>query len=231
MHSPFIRNSLRALRDFFSFNDPDRFLRDVRGVIHVGANTGSEREHYHRRNLDVVWIEPIPSVYNTLVSNLRPFPRQKALLGLITDCDGKSYTFNVSSNAAASSSIFKLSDHKVLWPEVRYVESIPMESKTLPTILQDNNIDIRHYDALVLDTQGSELLVLKGAQNILSQFQYIKTEAADFESYQGCCKADEIGSFLATMGFEEIQRTLFHTHKGSRNYYDLVYRRKDVIHK
>ena len=41
------------------------------------------------------------------------------------------------------------------------------------------------WDALVMDTQEPELLILKGAEPMLSQFKYIKTEAADFESYVG----------------------------------------------
>jgi hypothetical protein len=37
-------------------------------------------------------------------------------------------------------------------------------------------------DAIILDTQGSELLILKGAQATLRQASYVKVEAADFES-------------------------------------------------
>jgi hypothetical protein len=38
-----------------------RFLRDVTGVIHVGANTGQERFLYRLFGLNVIWIEPISS--------------------------------------------------------------------------------------------------------------------------------------------------------------------------
>ena len=44
------------------------------------------------------------------------------------------------------------------------------------------------YDALVLDTQGSELLVLKGAAGLLPNIKYVQAEVADFESYSGACR-------------------------------------------
>ena len=34
----------------------DVFLKSVSGVIHVGANTGQERDLYAKYHLDVVWI-------------------------------------------------------------------------------------------------------------------------------------------------------------------------------
>ena len=68
--------------------EPDRFLRNSRGVIHVGANSGQERDHYEKAKLEVVWIEPVPAVFAALVSNIRNHPRQKALNALATDTDG-----------------------------------------------------------------------------------------------------------------------------------------------
>ena len=49
--------------------DSDRFLKKVKGVIHVGANTGQEMELYAKYKLPVVWIEPIPEVFETLKQN------------------------------------------------------------------------------------------------------------------------------------------------------------------
>jgi hypothetical protein len=59
-------------------------------------------------------------------------------------------------------------------------------------LIQIENIEIKKYQGLVLDTQGSELLILKGAEKILRNFSYIKVEAADFNAYEGCCQIDEL---------------------------------------
>src|SRR6187549_2624440 len=45
---------LRRLRRLVA-PDPNRFLRSARGVVHVGANIGQERELYQRCGLEVLW--------------------------------------------------------------------------------------------------------------------------------------------------------------------------------
>ena len=46
--------------------DPDAFLHQVSGVVHVGANTGQERDLYQTLGLRVCSIEPIPDVFARL---------------------------------------------------------------------------------------------------------------------------------------------------------------------
>ena len=82
------------------------------------------------------------------------------------------------------------------------------------------------YQALVMDTQGSELLVLKGATQSIPELQYIKIEAPDFESYAGCCLVDDLIDFLEPFGFREMNRTKFAEHPNGGSYYDVVFKRK-----
>ncbi|WP_143594022.1 FkbM family methyltransferase [Synechococcus sp. BO 8801] len=62
-----------------------------------------------------------------------------------------------------------------------------LKSTTLPSLLKVHQLDERDYQALIMDTQGSELLVLKGAIPVLKALPFIKTEVPDFEAYTGCC--------------------------------------------
>ena len=100
-----------------------------------------------------------------------------------------------------------------------------MRSSTLPTALNTAGIDYAAFDALVLDTQGSELLVLRGAAPILAQFKFVKTEAADFESYKGCATVSEISRFLAEHKFTLRQKVEFATHPAGGRYFDLLFKR------
>src|ERR1700681_3357435 len=61
------------------------FLHKITGLIHVGANIGQERDMYAALNLDVIWIEAIPDVFEQLVANLAGFPKQRAYHLLITE--------------------------------------------------------------------------------------------------------------------------------------------------
>lgn len=150
-------------------------------MIHVGANSGQERILYEKYGLRVVWIEPIPEVFETLKARIKRYPRQSAFQGLITDQDDLEYAFHVANNDGESSSILELKLHKDIWPEVSYDRTIILRGTTLISLLTREGIEASDYDALVMDTQGSELLVLKGAAPILHTFNFIKTEVTDFE--------------------------------------------------
>jgi FkbM family methyltransferase len=202
-----------------------RFFRNVSGVIHVGANTGQERFLYRLFGLNVVWIEPIPEVFQALTAKIARFRGQHALQALVTDRDDGEYEFNVASNNGASSSILDLGMHKDIWPEVGYERTITLRSKTLSSLVAQERIDLDRHDALIMDVQGAELLVLEGATPILPRFRYVKTEVPDFESYEGCCQLSDIAAFLTARGYREYARNKFAERAEGGSYYDVVYER------
>ena len=91
-------------------------------------------------------------------------------------------------------------------------------------MIAKENVDIGKYQALVIDTQGAELLVLKGAESIIQCFKYIKLEVADFESYSGNCTLEEINDFMKKHHFIEHSRTEFAQHEVG-SYFDITYKR------
>ena len=76
-----------------------------------------------------------------------------------------------------------------------------------------------------MDTQGSELLVLKGAETLLPGLKFIKTEVPDFEAYAGCVQLDELARYLVGRGFRELSRNRFASRPGGGGYYDVVFAR------
>lgn len=219
-----LRYLSRLLRGKYRPTGSDTFFSDVRGVVHIGANTGQERFFYLANNICVLWVEPIPDVFQKLILNLQSLTHQKALNFLISDIDGQEIDFHVTDNGGESSSIFQLEKHKLLWPEVNHAQTIKLLTTRFDTMIAKENIDIRTYQALVIDTQGAELLVLKGAESIIHHFKYIKLEVADFESYSGNCTLDEITSFMQQNHFIEHSRTQFAQHEVG-SYFDITYKR------
>ena len=205
---------------------PDSFLDCISGVIHIGANTGQERDLYRSKNLQVLWVEPIPAVYEVLESNLRDYPRQSAVQALLYEKDGVRLSLNVASNGGESSSIMGLKEHKILWPDIAFVESIEMTSKTLVTLVEETCLDLGVFNAIVLDTQGSELLILKGAIPLLPGIAFIKTEVPDFEAYEGCPDLSEFTAFMAQHGFRLVSKRAIPASTRNRAYYDVTYKNK-----
>lgn len=102
----------------------------------------------------------------------------------------------MANNRAGSSSIFPFKDHVKMFPTVQMTHTIELYSATFKTFIRNECIDLQGYDFLVLDTQGSELLILRGAGELLSLFKYVQVEVADFEAYDGCCLANEVDEYL-----------------------------------
>ena len=220
-----IRAGLRPIRRALQLN-PDRFLKKVHGVIHVGANHGQERELYEIHNLNVLWIEPIPEVFDQLKINIANHPKQRALQALITDVDDKDYDFHIANNGGASSSLLDLKLHKDLWPGVEYTATTTLKSCTLTTLLKREQIEINAYSALIMDTQGSELMILKGALSLLDHFEYIQVEVPDFESYESCCQQPEMSTFMTEHGYREWSRSKFASRAEGGSYFDIIYKKR-----
>ena len=214
---------------FFLKKNPNFYLKNISGIIHIGANEGQEREKYKKYSLSVIWIEPIPGIYEQLIKNISNYPNQIAFKCLLTDLDNQSIEFKIANNNGASSSIFNLGLHTEVWPDVNFTSSISLKSLTLTSLVKNKKIDLKNYQALLIDTQGSELLVLKGGSEILKNFKYIITEAADFESYINGCKIDDLYNFLKDHGFKEVLKTKFAEHPKLGSYYDVVYQNMNLV--
>lgn len=174
------------------------------GIIHIGANTGQEASGYYPRN--VIWIEPIPRIFKKLMKNISKFSNQIAFNELVTDKDGECFNFFISNNKDnASSSIMEPKLHKVLYPDVEFKETINIKSKTLQTVLYENNVRIDDYDTIVLDTQGSELMILKSSIDIVKKMKTVITEVANFESYKNCCNIEDLDNFFSGINFKRIK--------------------------
>jgi FkbM family methyltransferase len=201
-------------------------LKNLRGILHVGANVGQECATYAQRGLNVAWIEPIPNVFSRLQGNIQPYPQQRAYNYLVTDQDDEIYTFHVASNDGSSSSILELGDHKDIFPNIGYVQTLELTSVTLTTMVARERIDLSKFDMLLLDTQGSELLVLKGGEPLLNRFRFVQIEVADFDAYKGCCKLDEVAAFMLPKGFVECHRKRTSTHPNGGQYFEITYGRE-----
>lgn len=201
------------------------WLGQTKGVVHVGANSGEERHVYADLSIPVLWVEPIPSVYEQLRHNIASMPLQKAVRALLSDVSGHPYTLNISNNNGASSSIFLMDKHVDIWPSVRYMGHVKCISQTLDDILdaEDNS-----YDALILDVQGAELLVLMGATKHLRRFRFVQVEACDFPAYTGGCTAEDLDKFLQCAGFRLQSTRSFAQHPEGGTYMDIVYQRTEA---
>ena len=199
------------------------FLTELKGVIHIGANEGGERQKYAQRGLAVVWVEASPEVYRRLQANIQDQPDQIALNYLLTDRDGAPTAFHVASNKGASSSIYEFKGHKAIWPKIDMVGRLELTSATFAGMAAREGLKLDRYDGLVIDTQGAELQVLKGIGEHLRRFKLVVAEAADFEMYAGATTHEDLCAFMAAAGFGVRSIEVFAHREGVGSVYDIVF--------
>src|SRR5262249_24373953 len=139
------------------------------------------------------------------------------------------YDFGVANNGGQSSSIFDFHLHKEIWPQVGYVGSVKLKSATLKTIVEREAINLEPFDALIMDVQGAELLVLEGAGDLLDRFNWIRCEAADFEIYRDCCQVKDLDAFLLPRGFVKARTDVGAGKPGLGHALEVLYVREGVV--
>lgn len=181
-----------------------------KGVFQVGANSGREIKEFVAQGLKKgIFVEPLPDVYKKLDEAVAPYPGFFAVNSVCTDTVGETCNFYISTSGSMgeSSSILKPTGVLTLYPEVPFdTQPITLKSTTVDQIVADFKAEgrtniIESMDMLYLDTQGSELTVLKGASELLKQVRCIYTEVSLGGLYENDVTHIELTSYLNSHGF------------------------------
>lgn len=175
-----------------------------KGVIHVGAHKAEETSIYEDLGIEnVVWIEGNPDLCAQLNESFQK-KGNHIYNYLVSDVDDKEYDFKVTNNGE-SSSILDLGTHKEKHPHIFVTETKKLKSKTLSTIISENNLDMSSFNFLNLDIQGAELLAIKGLGKYLENVDYIYTEVNVDYLYEGCALMSEIDAYLNNFGLHRAE--------------------------
>lgn len=185
------------------FNDWVReFEIKPSGLIHAGAHLAQEREEYASLGFEpVIWFEASPQIYKQASEILRHFPNQDIINRALWSVSGIEKTFHVAGNQGSSSSLLEPYLISASHPEVVTTSQYKIITSTLDEEMSKIISDAK-YRVLVLDVQGAEIEVLKGAASIISEIDYVVTEVSILELYKGNTQIKQIVDFLSQFGFE-----------------------------
>lgn len=187
-------------------------LKNITGIIHAGGHYAEEYEYYHRLCGDnQLWFEPLPHCYSVMRDRLPPTVKTA---NFALGNDNRKVTMHLASNNCESSSILEPRIHQQLMPVITFNGICEVSMITL-----DSYLDHNPYNTLVLDVQGYELEVLKGATKTLQNIDYIWTEVNFDYLYDGCALIGDLDSFLL-----DFQRVYVSDYGG---WGDALYIRKD----
>jgi FkbM family methyltransferase len=182
-------------------------------LVHVGAHLGQERHRYEALGYQrLLWVEGSEEVHGRLAESLAAHQAERARAGqppvqhltacaLLTDREGDEVPLREFSNDGMSSSIFAATDTlKKRWPTLQETGRLQAaRTRTLDGLLAD--LDFGPVDTLVVDVQGAELLVLRGAPRTLAQVKAVVSEVSTQPLYEGGVLFPELCAFLQALGF------------------------------
>ena len=175
----------------------DRLIDRAGGILHIGAHFGQEAQRYNLLGAPVLWIEANPETYRVLLESISKLPNQSARNVLLGNIEVPSVVFHLTSNDYASSSLLEpkteTSEHFHL------VGDLVLPMHRLDSVLTEE--EAKRYRHWVIDVQGAELPVLKGAGNLLNQCQSLLIESKRESYYQSGVPFHEIKAFLMRQGF------------------------------
>lgn len=174
-----------------------KYKLKLKGVLHVGANVGEEREVYDQLGIrKQIWIEGNPEIFLKLKQNISHNPQAVALNYVIGD-ENKDTVLHISNNGSQSSSVLNLGTHKIQHPDVHYVKDIPCKMYRIDSL----DLDLEGVDFLNIDLQGFEYQALKGMGDLLKQFKAAYIEVNKANVYEGCTQIDSMDLFMISKGF------------------------------
>jgi FkbM family methyltransferase len=184
----------------------DKYNLNVSGLLHIGGHYGGELQKYKSHNIDnIVLFEPLSSNFSVLSEAVKNIGGNVVAHQVALGNDNRKVTMNISSNEAQSSSILTPKVHLTAHPEVSFSGTEEVEMKKL------DDYDYKDYNMIVVDVQGYELEVLKGASQTLHNIDYIYCEVNRDEVYEGNARVEEIDEFLSTYGFKRVETQWYYT--------------------
>jgi FkbM family methyltransferase len=187
----------------------------VAGLIHVGAWDGRE---YAGHEGPLLLFEPQADAFAQLLVNLAHKPGVMAVNCALGSAPGTATMY--TAKPSHSSSLLRPERHLVLHPDIEFSGHEEVEVDTLDAVMEARGL--RAFDTLVMDVQGFELEVLRGAGRTLQGIDRIRTEVNLEEVYAGCARIGDLDEVLTD--FERVETDL-HGPEGAWG--DAVYVRRD----
>jgi FkbM family methyltransferase len=169
-----------------------------KNCLQIGANSGQEIPTLlkHSRG-SVLAFEPLIEPFRELERNYQS--ERIELFNFAVGNMNCKLEINVASNNGQSSSFLKPKKHLETNPEIYFNEKEKVEMIRLDDFFQDVIPDF-----WILDTQGYELEILKGASESISHAKWVVTEIHRKETYEGCAQIEELDRWMKSHGFKRI---------------------------
>ena len=199
--------------------------KDFKTIIDVGANRGdySKASNFYFPHAIIYAFEPILNKLNKLNS----IPNVKVFSLGLWDANDKAM-FNIPKEYDLGSSFLEIGDESFIHKEPGKIsyKKIEIKRKRFDSL----DIKIEKPCLLKIDTEGSELNVLKGFGNKLKDVDIIQLEVNFQENFKNQPKLSDLIKYLEDFGFKAfIQKSVRYDKDNKINHCDLIFIRNKGI--
>ena len=167
-------------------------------ILDVGAHTGqfygwSKRVWPN----SVIWMIEANHLHDVVLSNITVNTQDNYLIAALGD-EERDVTFYTRSDKphTEGNSYYKEANY---WDIPQLVQEDIIKLQKLDNIFTDDTV----FEVIKLDTQGSELDILRGGKNLCKKASVIILEVSYIEYNEGSPSSEEVIKFMDDFGFEE----------------------------
>jgi len=192
-------------------------------VLDIGAHTGQFYKWAKSAwpYCNVFMIEANPLHQNTLL-NLTANTKDEYMISALGDKE-REVTFYTRSDKphTEGNSYYKEANY---WDIPQLVQEETVTLKKLDDIFDEQKV----FDLVKMDTQGSELDILKGGKKLITKATAVILEVAYIEYNLGAPTSDEVIKHMNNIGFEEIMSIGEHYEGEEISQKDLLFLNKEL---
>tara|TARA_A100001391_G_C5073388_1_gene278726 strand:+ start:2059 stop:2697 length:639 start_codon:yes stop_codon:yes gene_type:complete len=192
-------------------------------VLDIGAHTGQFYKWAKSAwpYCNVFMIEANPLHQNTLL-NLTANTKDEYMISALGDKE-REVTFYTRSDKphTEGNSYYKEANY---WDIPQLVQEETVTLKKLDDIFDEEKV----FDLVKMDTQGSELDILKGGKKLITKATAVILEVAYIEYNLGAPTSDEVIKHMNSIGFEEIMSIGEHYEGEEISQKDLLFLNKEL---
>ena len=181
-----------------------KYKFEPKDICYIGANEGQELPEMIKQFPDskIYCFEPQEKPFRILKNKFREYENILFYNFALGEVNKNVEMYVNNNNQNMSSSILEPKEHTVHHPDVTFSGLEEIDQKRF------SDLGILDANYLNLDTQGYELQILKGFDN-LDDINFIKTEINRKEIYKSNTLVKDLDNYLKTYGFIRVETIWF----------------------
>jgi FkbM family methyltransferase len=183
----------------------------IQSVLDIGANLGEWSSHV-KQNIPSIKLHSIEA--NPTCEEFLKNRNLNYSIACLSDSI-KTIKFFIDPNNKVSTGCSYYLENTNFFIDEMYIE---LQTKTLDSLIADS------YEYIKLDTQGSELDIIKGGMNLISRAKYLQLETSLIEYNKNSPSKEKVFMFLEKINFKPLELVETHHMNGKIIQEDFVFK-------